>query len=171
MNLKMTGFIKNYEVEVSSTFELKSNTHLDLKFQVAGKGLELYGLTKLLPENERQRKDELWTKSCFECFIKGEGERYFEVNLSPLGHWQIYSFDSYRNKRETSSNLKILNLNSDIEKDAYSLSFSLDLQKVAPVTALHPTVVLSLNDMFEYYATKHPISRPDFHDSTLWTKI
>ena len=44
-----------------------------------------------------QRKDELWTTTCFEAFIAAPGEqRYWEVNLAANGDWAVYRFDGYR---------------------------------------------------------------------------
>src|SRR4028119_1867556 len=43
------------------------------------------------------RKNELWQETCFEFFLGIKNfERYWEFNLSPAGHWNIYHFDGYR---------------------------------------------------------------------------
>ena len=43
------------------------------------------------------RKNNLWEETCFECFIGVKGfEYYWEFNLSPSGHWNVYRFESYR---------------------------------------------------------------------------
>ena len=44
-----------------------------------------------------QRRDDLWTTTCFEAFLAAPGEqRYWEVNLAPNGDWAVYRFDHYR---------------------------------------------------------------------------
>lgn len=49
------------------------------------------------------RADGLWRATCFELFLKPEGqEGYLELNLSPSERWNAYAFDHYRaGMRET----------------------------------------------------------------------
>lgn len=43
------------------------------------------------------RTDGLWRTTCFELFLRpGDGNGYFEYNLSPSGQWAIYRFEDYR---------------------------------------------------------------------------
>jgi hypothetical protein len=43
------------------------------------------------------RCDELWEHTCFELFLAAVGaEPYWEVNLAPNGHWNLYRLDGYR---------------------------------------------------------------------------
>ena len=45
------------------------------------------------------RQDNLWQKSCFECFIAKDTQAnspYLEVNLATNGEFNLYYFDSYR---------------------------------------------------------------------------
>ncbi len=49
---------------------------------------------------ETYRQDFLWNAPCFECFFSMNNEAnspYLEVNFSPIGYFNIYHFDSYRN--------------------------------------------------------------------------
>lgn len=44
--------------------------------------------------------DELWKTTCFELFMRVEGqEGYEEWNFSPSGNWAHYHFTSYRQRR------------------------------------------------------------------------
>ena len=44
-----------------------------------------------------QRRDDLWTTTCFEAFLAAPGEQgYWEINLAPNGDWAVYRFDHYR---------------------------------------------------------------------------
>ncbi|MES2965141.1 MAG: hypothetical protein V4760_14745 [Bdellovibrionota bacterium] len=46
---------------------------------------------------KRERRDELWKGTCLELFVsRPDSEGYLEMNLSPSGDWNLYSFDSYR---------------------------------------------------------------------------
>jgi hypothetical protein len=52
----------------------------------------------VMPEaEEAQRMDELWKTTCFEAFLRAEGEdAYREWNFAPSGNWAAYDFESYR---------------------------------------------------------------------------
>ncbi len=44
-----------------------------------------------------RRRDRLWEETCLELFLGTEGSgEYWEFNLSPSGHWNVYRFTSYR---------------------------------------------------------------------------
>jgi hypothetical protein len=43
------------------------------------------------------RHHELWQSTCFEFFLGLQGSpQYWEFNLSPAGHWNVYRFEDYR---------------------------------------------------------------------------
>ena len=45
----------------------------------------------------KSRADNLWQTTCFELFLRPEGEdSYVELNLSPSERWAAYDFASYR---------------------------------------------------------------------------
>ncbi len=47
------------------------------------------------------RKNELWKTTCFEAFLRGEGEEaYREWNFAPSGDWAAYRFSGYREGME-----------------------------------------------------------------------
>ena len=51
----------------------------------------------LIPKSEEPgRIDELWRTTCFEAFLRGDGEAYREWNFSPSGDWAAYDFAAYR---------------------------------------------------------------------------
>ena len=46
---------------------------------------------------EPGRADELWKTTCFEAFIRAQGEEaYREWNFAPSGEWAAYEFSGYR---------------------------------------------------------------------------
>ncbi len=46
------------------------------------------------------RTDGLWETTCFEAFLRGEGEEgYREWNFAPSGQWAGYDFNGYRADR------------------------------------------------------------------------
>ena len=52
----------------------------------------------VIPQNESaERKDELWQTTCFEAFLRADGENaYAEWNFAPSGDWAAYEFTSTR---------------------------------------------------------------------------
>jgi len=143
-------------------------SHMEFNFVV--KGEEPHRFPSLLSENLRKRKDELWKTDCFEIFWDYGGESYYELNLSPLGHWQVYSFQSERKRREEFDVHPPI-LSSTIHPNGYSLVGRLQLDNQNPTAPYksHPCVIL--NDGpggFRYYASSHPQKAPDFHDKSHW---
>ena len=51
----------------------------------------------VLPQPAEGRADELWRTTCFEAFLRAEGEEaYREWNFAPSGQWAAYDFTGYR---------------------------------------------------------------------------
>jgi hypothetical protein len=52
----------------------------------------------VIPQAEEPgRRDELWRTTCFEAFMRAEGEEgYREWNFAPSGEWAGYDFSGYR---------------------------------------------------------------------------
>jgi hypothetical protein len=52
----------------------------------------------VIPQSEvPSRRDELWRTTCFEAFLRGDGEdAYQEWNFAPAGDWAAYDFLGYR---------------------------------------------------------------------------
>ena len=89
-------------VQISAELVWRREGWLELSYgglARAAKGigvLKLRGGLKDGPQ-QGQRKDELWTTTCFEAFIAAPGDqRYWEVNLAANGDWALYRFDGYR---------------------------------------------------------------------------
>jgi hypothetical protein len=50
-----------------------------------------------IPEPAEGRAAELWKATCFEAFLRAEGEEaYREWNFAPSGQWAAYDFSAYR---------------------------------------------------------------------------
>ena len=90
-------------LQVSGELIWNQDGQLELSFGVMAAAAS--GLNELVvpdglidgPQVAGQRRDELWTTTCFEAFIAAPGEqRYWEVNLAANGDWAVYRFDGYR---------------------------------------------------------------------------
>ena len=89
-------------VQISAELVWRREGWLELSYGIlarAAKGIDVLKLPVGLNDGlqQGQRKDELWTTTCFEAFIAAPGEqRYWEVNLAANGDWAVYRFDGYR---------------------------------------------------------------------------
>lgn len=53
------------------------------------------------PQQQGQRKHDLWMTTCFEAFLGLPGHTaYWEINLAANGDWNVYSFDDYRSGQQ-----------------------------------------------------------------------
>jgi hypothetical protein len=119
------------------------------------------------------RQDGLWQHTCFEFFLGLPGRPdYWEVNLSPSGHWNIYRFSDYRQgmapelayaalpfQRETTPGQMTLQTQLDLAP--------LDLGKILLAKQsweLAVTMVIVDSAGAEsYWALTHPGPTADFH--------
>jgi hypothetical protein len=66
----------------------------DLTYEVSGATAVRWPLVQF-PRG--QRRDQLWTTTCFEMFVqRGSEAAYVEWNFSPSLHWACYEFSAYR---------------------------------------------------------------------------
>jgi hypothetical protein len=115
-----------------------------------------------------ERKGRLWEETCLEFFLGTKGsERYWEFNLSPAGHWNVYRFTSYREGREEEPAFSSLPFGIQFEPGSLRLSMELDLGKLLPageaVEAGVCAVIRTTAGGTNHWALFHPGPRPDFH--------
>lgn len=114
------------------------------------------------------RKKALWEESCFEFFIGTKNsDRYREFNLSPAGHWNVYSFNAYRQGMQEEQAFTALPFSIRMQPDNLVLSLELDLGKVIPVDmaieVAISAVIKPVSGNLTYWALNHPGSQADFH--------
>ena len=120
------------------------------------------------PERSPARKDHLWDHTCLELFLGMKGsERYWEFNLSPSGHWNVYSFTSYRKQMREEPAFMALPFQVRMEPETFRLSLDVSLEKILPggldIEAAVGAVVRSRTGRKSHWALVHPGLRPDFH--------
>jgi hypothetical protein len=74
-------------------FDRPSASLVRLRYTIAG------DLSRIVvpPPAEPLRTDGLWESTCFELFLRREGEGgYLEFNFAPSGEWAAYAFRGYR---------------------------------------------------------------------------
>jgi hypothetical protein len=112
------------------------------------------------------RADELWQTTCFELFLKPEGDTsYLEINLSPSERWNAYDFEAYRwgmaarpFPREPECTLRVGS--SFAIFDAASPAAGLPQAECAMGLS---AVIEEQGGTKSYWALAHPDAKPDFH--------
>ncbi len=114
---------------------------------------------------------QLWRHTCFEAFIAVEGRpAYHEFNFAPSGEWAAYAFCDYRNGGLLSDDtmrphIAVHYTDSRFEMDAI---VQLDLLSAIHRSAslrLGLSAVIEASDGLSYWALRHPVDKPDFHDA------
>ena len=116
-----------------------------------------------------RRADGLWQHTCFEAFIRHEGEPgYYEFNFAPSGAWAAYAFSRYRDgaplAQDVDPRIAVRRAEQQLELDA------LIRLECLPLVPLRARLQLALSAVIEdkqgvlsYWALTHPPGRPDFH--------
>lgn len=120
------------------------------------------------PARPPGRRDALWTSTCFECFLAVEGERpYWEVNLSPAGHWNVYALEDYRTGLRPETACEAVMPRPEVGERSLTLQATLPLPPSIPIGAplrLGISAVIEAPDeALSYWALAHPGPEPDFH--------
>jgi hypothetical protein len=120
------------------------------------------------PSHTPVRKFELWEKTCFEFFIGiKDSPQYWEFNLSPAGHWNIYSFDNYRQGMKEETAFSLLPFTVENLSDSILLTLEVDLNKIVSqetrIEVAITTVIKDKNNQFSYWALIHKGKEPNFH--------
>lgn len=116
----------------------------------------------------RVRKNGLWEETCFEFFLGiKDSDRYWEFNLSPAGHWNIYRFTSCRQGMQEEPTLMTLPFRLRTQPETLLLSLELDLDRIIqPGEALQvgiSAVIKTIHGGVMCWSLTHPGPRPDFH--------
>ncbi|MBD2423339.1 DOMON-like domain-containing protein [Cyanobium sp. FACHB-13342] len=123
-----------------------------------------------------ERRDLLWQTTCLELFLARQGAQdYWEFNLSPSGHWNVYHLEGYR--QGLRPELAYQELPVQLTRSEHQLL--LTLRCPLPPALLPPnsppadgpgaleigiTAVLEHRDgAIGYWALQHPGAEADFH--------
>ena len=159
------------EIEITGQIE-RFNQQLSITFQLTG---EIEKIAIVPPDANPSRQNELWQTTCFEFFLGLKGSlKYWEFNLSPAGHWNIYRFDDYRQGMTEELAFQSLPFLVKVQSDSLNLSLNLDLEAIISSTqnleASITTVIQSKinNLIFEqnsitYWGLTHVGQEADFH--------
>jgi hypothetical protein len=120
------------------------------------------------PAESPERKDRLWEGTCLEFFLGIQDARsYWEFNLSPAGHWNVYRFASYRKEMREEPAFTALPFRIRREPEDLRLSLDLGLGKIIPtgraIEVAVGAVLRTVTGKTSHWALVHPGPRPDFH--------
>lgn len=114
------------------------------------------------------RRDGLWEGTCFEFFLAlRETSPYWEFNLSPAGHWNVYRFNAYRQGMREEAAITSMPFSVRREPELVQVSLELELKKIGvadgPLDVGISGVVRHKRGHLEHHALAHPAPRADFH--------
>ncbi len=120
------------------------------------------------PEPLPARKDRLWEDTCLELFLGlTDSGRYWEINLSPGGNWNVYRFTSRRKGMAEEPAFPSLPFAVRRDPEALRLSLDLDIGKIVPEAQSIEVAVCAILKTVKggrsHWALVHPAPRPDFH--------
>lgn len=115
-----------------------------------------------------ERKDTLWEETCFELFLGlRNSDQYWEFNLSPSGHWNVYRFRTYRQEMQEEPAFMNLPFSIRNQSDSLLLDLNFSLGMIIPgeqkLAAAISAVIRLRNGSVSYWALTHPGPEADFH--------
>jgi hypothetical protein len=152
------------EVKIAGTIG-KQKRELSITYRLLG---PLSKLTVPLPSKVPNRRKSLWKETCFEFFIAaGDAPSYWEFNLSPAGHWNVYRFSSYRQGMQEETAFSSLPLTTQVRPNALELFLVVDIGEIIPAESILrvgvAAVIRTARGPGSYWALSHHGSAPDFH--------
>jgi hypothetical protein len=139
----------------------RSGEALSLRYTVTG----AVGAVALPPRGVSGRSDGLWRSTCFEAFIRGEGDAYAEFNFAPSGGWAAYAFEDYR---QEPTDLDIPGPAIQFGRSEREMMLTVELGLPAEFARTAAPLALSaviedLEGAKSYWALAHSGGMPDFH--------
>lgn len=128
----------------------------------------------LVPEvtAEPARRDNLWQTTCFECFLKEDGqESYQEWNFAPSGDWAAYDFLA---EREGMARADVPNppyLRTEDNLTWWGLGATLSIPAERRFTLALSAVLEEQGGARTFWALRHPSEQPDFHHPDCFTAL
>jgi hypothetical protein len=115
-----------------------------------------------------ERRNALWKETCFELFLAPEeSDHYWEFNLSPAGHWNVYRFSSYREGMQEEPAFASLPFAVQTSRNALNLSIVIGLKRIIdagqPLMIGIAAAVKAAGGRTSYWALIHRGPDPDFH--------
>jgi hypothetical protein len=126
----------------------------------------------LVPEesDEPRRRDNLWQSTCFECFLKEEGqEPYQEWNFSPSGDWAAYDFEAEREGMEIADVANPPYVRVEDNLSWWGLGATISIPAEPRFRIALSAVIEEQGGRRTFWALHHPGEQPDFHHPDCFT--
>jgi hypothetical protein len=151
-------------LKISGKIARRSNT-LALRYSLLG---PLDQLVIPAPAKIPNRKNQLWKETCFELFLAvRDSPPYWEFNLSPAGHWNVYSFAAYRQGMKEEEVFTSMNCTVQRQSESLLLDVEVNLDKIVlekqPLDAGLSAVITLRTGELTYWALTHGGRQADFH--------
>lgn len=166
------------EILVSAEVIWRQNGGIELSYGLRSKCKDSLNGLLLKPKSEiTRRSDELWKHSCFEAFICWPNhQKYWELNVSPCGDWNLYSLEKYRKGMRTQSINNSPRINVHRSSMACHCNVLLELDPWCPDKFNAPKLGLAVvleesNRALSYWAILHNKDSPDFHDKSCFLQL
>ena len=119
----------------------------------------------VLPQTEEPgRKDGLWQATCFEAFLKADGEEtYHEWNFGPSGDWAAYEFYAYREGMAESEVGAAPYIRLEDNLTWWTLGATIAVQADRHWHLGLSAVLEERDGTKSYWALAHATEKPDFH--------
>ena len=152
------------QVEITGNIGRHAHT-LTIRYDLRGR---LAALAIPAPADLPARRHGLWEETCFELFLGVRNSpQYWEFNLSPGGHWNVYRFAAYRQGMQEETAFAALPFRVRRQWDSVRLTLELDLDKIVPAgRALEAGIAAVLKlagGGVSYWALTHNGPQADFH--------
>ena len=117
----------------------------------------------VLPEGEAHRADDLWQTTCFEVFLRAEGEEgYREWNFAPSGKWAAYDFTGYRDGR-TDADVREPYVRLEDNLTWFTLGATIGVETGRGWSLGLSAILEEQDGTKSYWALAHEPGKPDFH--------
>jgi hypothetical protein len=151
-------------IEVTGRIMRRSHL-LAIRYDLRG---DLERLVIPAPADVAARRSGLWEETCCEFFLGvKDSPRYWEFNLSPAGHWNVYRFDGYRQGMAEETALTSLPLSVRRRPDSLQLDLELEVGRIVsadqPLEVGIAAVIKLAGHGVTYWALIHPGPAADFH--------
>jgi len=151
------------EVKITGNIGRQANS-MTIRYDLRGKLGELAIPAADLPA----RRYGLWEETCFELFLGvKDSSQYWELNLSPGGHWNVYRFAAYRQGMQEERAVPALKFRVQRQGDSVLLTLELDLDTIFPADRALEVGIAAVLKLarggVSYWALTHGGPQADFH--------
>jgi hypothetical protein len=115
------------------------------------------------------RQLDLWEHTCCEFFLGlKDSTQYWEFNLSPAGHWNVFRFLDYRQNLIEETSFDSLPFSVSQQNDTLQLDLAVNLEQIISFQQnleINITAVIEDREkQLSYWALTHSRQKPDFHN-------